>query len=97
MFSIYNFLTVNFGTEMIIQISKLKIVTFPYKIFFDESNTYLMASISKYSAKNCKTYDTLSTHNSSTSDLTGHDFSTKTFENLTCKSSNVVYEINCNL
>ena len=64
---------------------------------FDESHTDLMASISTCSAQNCKTCDILITHNSFNSNLTGRSFCTKTFENLTCKSSNVVYGIECNL
>ena len=56
-----------------------------------------MASISTCSAQNCKTCDILITHNSFNSNLTGRSFCTKTFENLTCKSSNVVYGIECTL
>jgi tripartite motif-containing protein 2/3 len=47
--------------------------------------------------QNCKTFDILITHNSFTSNLTGRNFCSKTFEKLTCKSSNVVYGIGCDL
>ena len=64
---------------------------------FSESSTDLMCSISRCSAKNCKTCDVMITDNLFTSNLTGRQFCTKTFENLTCKSSNVVYGIECSL
>ena len=64
---------------------------------YDDSFTDPMCSISKCSAKNCKTCGVLITRNSFTSNLTKQQFYTKTGENLTCKSSNVVYGIECNL
>ena len=69
----------------------------PLHNIFDNSSTDLMCSISKCSIKNCKTCDILITRNSFTSNLTGRNFCTKTFEDLTCKSSNVVYAIECTL
>ena len=64
---------------------------------FSDSSTDLMCSISRCCAKNCKTCDVMITDNLFTSNLTGRQFCTKTFENLTCKSSNVVYGIECSL
>jgi hypothetical protein len=64
---------------------------------FSDSSTDLMCSISSCSAKNCKTCYVLITGNVSTSNQTGRYFCTKTLENLTCRSSNVVYSIECNL
>ena len=64
---------------------------------YDDSFTYPMCSISKCSSKNRKTCGVLITRNSFTSNLTKQQFYTKTGENLTCKSSNVVYGIECNL
>jgi hypothetical protein len=63
---------------------------------FSDSSTDLMCSISRCSAKNCKTCDVVITDNLFTSNLIGLQFCTKTFENLTCKSSNVVDGIECN-
>jgi hypothetical protein len=56
-----------------------------------------MCSISRCSAKKCKTCDVMIMDNLFTSNLTGRQFCTKTFKNLTCKSSNVVYGIECSL
>ena len=64
---------------------------------FDESFTDHMCSISKCANKNCKTCDILITRNYFTSNLTNQVLYTKTGENLTCKSSNVVYGIECTL
>jgi hypothetical protein len=52
-----------------------------------------MCSISKFASKNCKRFDIIITRNYLKSNLTNEDFYTKTGENLTCKTSNVVYGI----
>ena len=54
-------------------------------------------AISKCGDKNCKTCHILITDNSFTSNLTKRNFSTHSFENLSCKSSNVIYGIECSL
>ena len=54
-------------------------------------------TISKCGTKNCKTCDILITDNSFSSNLTKCSFSTHSFENLSCKSYNVVYAIECAL
>ena len=56
-----------------------------------------MCSISKCTNKKCKTCDILITRNYFKSNLTNQVLYTKTGENLTCKSSNVVYGIECTL
>ena len=53
--------------------------------------------ISKCGIKNCKTCNILITGNSFSSNLTKRSFSTHSFENLSCKSYNVVYAIECAL
>ena len=54
-------------------------------------------TISKCGTKNCKTCNNLITDNSFSSNLTKRSFSTHSFENLSCKSYNVVYAIECAL
>ena len=53
--------------------------------------------VSKCGSKNCKTCDILITDNSFSSNLTKRLFSTHSFENLSCKSYNIVYAIECTL
>ena len=53
--------------------------------------------VSKCGSKNCKTCDNLITDNSFSSNLTKRSFSTHSFENLSCKSYNIVYAIECTL
>ena len=54
-------------------------------------------TISKCGTRNCKTCNILITDNSFSSNLTKRSFSTHSFENLSCKSYNVVYAIECAL
>ena len=51
----------------------------------------------KCGSKNCKTCNILITDNSFSSNLTKPSFSTHSFENLSCKSYNIVYAIECTL
>ena len=53
--------------------------------------------VSKCGSKNCKTCDILIADNSFSSNLTKRSFSTHSFENLSCKSYNIVYAIECTL
>ena len=53
--------------------------------------------VSKCGSKNCKTCGILITDNSFSSNLTKRSFSTHSFEDLSCKSDNVVYTIECTL
>ena len=54
-------------------------------------------TISKCGTNNCKTCNILITDNSFSSNLTKRSFSTHSFKNLSCKSYNVVYAIECAL
>ena len=54
-------------------------------------------TISKCGTKHCKTCNILITDNSFSSNLTKRSFSTHSFEDLSCKSYNVVYAIECAL
>ena len=54
-------------------------------------------TISKCGIKNCETCGILITDNSFSSNLTKRLFSTHSFEDLSCKSYNVVYAIECAL
>ena len=49
--------------------------------------------VSKCGSKNCNTCDILITDNSFSSNLTKRSFSTHSFEDLSCKSYNIVYAI----
>jgi len=51
-------------------------------------------TIAKCNSKNCKTCKILITD---TSNLTNNTYSSRSFDNLTCKSSNVVYGLECSL
>ena len=51
--------------------------------------------VSKCGTKNCKTCNILITDNSFSSNFTKHSFSTQSFENLSCRSYNLVYTIEC--
>ena len=53
--------------------------------------------VSKCGSKNCKTCDILITDNSFSSNLTKQSFSTHSFEDMSCKSYNIVYAIECTL
>ena len=64
---------------------------------FDDSFTDHMCSISKCTNKKCKTCDIRMTRNYVKRNLTNQVLYTKTGENLTSKSSNVVYGIECTL
>ena len=77
--------------------TKLKECKVSITNILDDSFSDPMSSVSKCSVRNCKTCDILITDTSFTSNLTGQSFYTKTWENLNCKSSNVVYGIECNL
>ena len=59
--------------------------------------TSLTRMTAKCGSKNCKTCDILITDNSSSSNLTKRSFSTHSFENLSCKSYNIVYAIESTL
>ena len=54
-------------------------------------------SIDKCHSKNCKTCDILITDTSFTSNLTNKQYSTRSYENLSCKSKNLVYGIDCSI
>ena len=53
--------------------------------------------VSKCGTKNCKTCNILITDNSFSSNFTKRSFSTHSFENLSCRSYNLVYAIECTL
>ena len=53
--------------------------------------------VSKCGTKNCKTCNILITENSLSSNFTKRSFSTHSFENLSCRSYNLVYAIECTL
>ena len=55
------------------------------------------SKVFKCRSKNCKTCGILITDNSFSSNLTKRSFSTHSFEDLSCKSENVVYAIDCTL
>jgi tripartite motif-containing protein 2/3 len=64
---------------------------------FDDSFTEHMCSISKCKNKNYKTCNVFLTRKYFKSNLTNQELYKKTGENLTCRSSNVVYGIECTL
>jgi hypothetical protein len=80
----------------IVQI-KLKIAIFPYKILLINriQTSWLLSPLIPH--KKWKTWDILITHYAFRSNLTGSNFCTKSFENLTWKSSNIVYVREFNL
>ena len=53
--------------------------------------------VSKCGIKNCKTCNILITNNSFSSNSTKRSFSTHSFENLSCRSYNIVHAIECTL
>ena len=54
-------------------------------------------TIAQCRSKNCKTCKTLITDNSFSSNFTKRSFTTHCFDNLSCKSTNLVYGIECGL
>ena len=62
--------------------------------FNDTEKHYL---ISKCRTKNYKTCNILITDNNFTSDLTNKHYFTRSYDDLNCKSANVVYGLECNL
>ena len=62
---------------------------------FSVNNTY--CSVSACGSKNCKTCKILITDTQFTSNLTSKKYNTHSHDDLNCKSSNVVYGIECNL
>jgi hypothetical protein len=93
-----NLLTVNFGTEMIISISKLKIVIFPYKIFLmNPIQTSWLQSLNIL-PKIVKFFDILSIHNFFTSNFKGVISIPKLSKLwLVSRSSNVAFRAECSL
>ena len=61
----------------------------------DEECTYYNAPIRPCGAENCKTRTELITSNTFKSSLTEKTHHIKTFEPLSCKSSSVIYSLNC--
>ena len=53
--------------------------------------------ISKCHTKNCKTCNILITDNTFTSNLTKKTYRTRSFDDLSCKSSNIIYGLECSL
>ena len=53
--------------------------------------------ISKCRTKNCKTCNILITYTTFASNLTNTNYFTRTYDNLNCKSDNVIYGLECNL
>ena len=68
-----------------------------HDIFKDHTFDPNDSKVSKCGSKNWKTCGILITDNSFSSNLTKRSFSTHSFEDLSCKSDNVVYAIECTL
>jgi len=62
---------------------------------FKCNNSTDQFTIVKYNSKNYKTCKILITDKEFTSNLTNKTYSTRSFDDLTCKSSNVVYGLEC--
>ena len=67
------------------------------KDIFDFDNAEQFCNISKCTAKKCKTCDILIIDPQFTSNLTNKSYYTRSFDDLNCKSSNIVYGLECNL
>jgi len=64
---------------------------------YDKIGLIYQFTIAKCISKNCKTCKILITDKEFTSSLTNKTYSTRSFDDLTCKSSNVVYGLECSL
>ena len=64
-------------------------------LLFDDQEQHCI--ISKCNSRNCKTCSILITDTFFTSNLTKKDYHTRSHDNLNCKSTNVVYGIECSL
>jgi len=64
---------------------------------FKCNNSTDQFTIAKYNSKNWKTCKILITDKEFTSNLTNKTYFTRSFDDLTCKSSNVVYGLECSL
>jgi hypothetical protein len=62
---------------------------------FDDTQQHCL--ISKCRTKNCKTCNILITDVHFTSNLTNKNYLTRSYDDLNCKSDNVVYGLECNL
>ena len=63
----------------------------------DYDDTEQHCTISQCKTKNCKTCAILITDTYFTSDLTKKTFNTRSYDDLNCKSTNIVYGLECNL
>jgi hypothetical protein len=63
----------------------------------DFNDTEQHCLISKYRTTYCKTCNVLITDNNFTSHLTNTNYFTRNYDDLNCKSANVVYGLECNL
>ena len=82
------------NSDYYIPIRKSRVVLTDVLRFEDDSSN---CSITRCKSKNCKTCDILITDNTFTSNFTNKTYQTLSHENLTCRSSNLVYAINCTL
>ena len=81
------------NSDTFIKIPSLKV---NLKNIFDYDEN-IDCNINKCSQKNCKLCSILITETEFKSNLTNKTYKTQSFENLNCKSSNIIYGIECNL
>jgi len=75
----------------------LKSCSVKLEAIFKCSNSNDQFTIAKCNSKKCKTCKILITDKEFTSNLINKTYSTRSFDDLTCKSSNVVYGLECSL
>ena len=86
-----------YGTGMVMFINRSKNCGVKLRNILDFDDSEPHCSITSCNSKNCKTCKILIKETQFTSGLTNNTYHTRSWDDLNCKSSNVVYGVECSL